>query len=119
MGMAGYFLKCFRVVVHAPEVIAIRHWRECSIQWKHFHAVTAEFEVTDDLGPQQRHDVRGDGILESRKYLFRDRSTAENVALLEHEHLLACPREVCRTDQTVVAPTDDDDVIFHLRDLPI
>ena len=70
-----------------------------------------QVELADDLGPQQRHDVRADRELEAREHLFGDRGAAEHVPPFEHQHLLARARQVGGGDQAVVAAADDDDVV--------
>ena len=71
-----------------------------------------QIELADDLGPQQRDDVRADGELEAGEDLFGDRRAAEHVAPLEHEHLAPRARQIGGGDQAVVAAADDDDVVI-------
>ena len=105
-----------RVIVHAPEVVAVRHRRERAVERQDFEAVSRQIEVADDLRPQQRHDVRADRELEAGKDFFGDGGAAEHVAPLEHEDLPARAREVGGGGQPVVASADDDGVISHTRD---
>ena len=75
-----------------------------------------QIELADDLGPQQRDDVRADGEAEAGKDLFRDRRAAEDMTALEDEHGSAGPGEIGSGGQTVVATADDDDVVAHRRE---
>ena len=70
-----------------------------------------QVELADDLGPQQRDDVRADRELEAREDLFGDGRAAEHVPPLEHEHLAPRAREIGRVHEAVVAAADDDDVV--------
>ena len=88
-GVAGDFAMRLAVIVHAPQVIAAGHGREGAVERKDFEAVAREVEVADDLGPQQRDDVRADGELEAREDFFGAGRAAENVAAFEHENFLS------------------------------
>ena len=103
------------VIVDAPQVIAVRHRRQRAVERQQLHAVARQIEVADDLGPQQRDDVRADRELEAGKDLFGDGGAAEHVPALEHEHLASRAREVGRAGQAVVAASDDDRVVTHRR----
>jgi hypothetical protein len=74
--------------------------------------VPRQVQLADDLGAQQRDDVRRDGVLEAGIDLLGDRRAAEHVAPLEHEHLAARAGEIRRIDEPVVAAADDDDVVL-------
>ena len=77
------------VVVHAPQVVAVRHRREGAVERQDFQAVARQIEIADDLRPEQRHHVRADREAEARKHLLGDRRAADDVAALEHEDLAA------------------------------
>ena len=81
--------------------------------------MTREIQLADDLGTQQRDDVRADGELEAGKDFFRHGGAADEVTPLEHEHFSARLREVGRVHQAVVAAADDDDVVGHSRDADV
>ena len=83
-----------RVVVDAPQVVAVRHRRERAVERQDLEAVPRQVELADDLGPQQRDDVGADGELEAGEDLLGDRRAAEHVAALEHEHLPPGARQV-------------------------
>ena len=99
------------VVVDAPEVVAARHRGERAVQRQDLEAVARQVELADDLGAQQRHDVRADGELETGEDLLGHRGAAEHVAALEDEDLLARLAPGRPRDETVVAAADDDDVV--------
>ena len=99
------------VIVDAPQVVAVRHRRERAVERQDLEAVPRQVELADDLGPQQRDDVRADRELEAREDLFGDRRAADHVPPLEHQHLAPGPRQVGGVDEPVVAAADDDDVV--------
>ena len=108
----GDFPPRFRVIVHAPQVI-VRHRREGAIERQDLEAVPRQIEVADDLGPQQRHDVRAHRELEAGKHFLGDRGPPEHRASLEHEDLPARPGEICGGRETVVTAADHDGAVFH------
>src|SRR6266508_887946 len=99
------------VVVDAPEIVAVRHRGERSVQRQNLETVPRQVQLADDLGPQQRDDVGRDGKMEAREDLFGDRRSAQDVSPLEHENLATRSREVGRVNETVVPTPDDDDVV--------
>jgi hypothetical protein len=111
--MPGDLAPRLRVVVDAPEVIAVGHRRERPIERENLEAVPWQIQLTDDLGPQQRHHVRADGVLEARIDLFGHRRAAQHVAALEDEDLPPRSRQVRGVDEPVVSAADDDDVVVH------
>ena len=70
-----------------------------------------QLELADDLGPEERHDVREDREAEAREDLLGDRRAAEDVAPLEDQRLHPGPGEIGRADEAVVAAADDDRVV--------
>ena len=68
-------------------------------------------QLADDLGPQQRDDVREDREAEAREDLLGHGRAAEDVAPLEDERLHPGPGQVRGRDQPVVAAADDDRVV--------
>ena len=73
LGVARNFAPRHAVIVDAPEVIAVGHRREGSVERQNFKAVTRQIELANDLGPQQRDHVGADGKLEAGKDFFGDR----------------------------------------------
>jgi hypothetical protein len=107
------------VVVPARQVVAVVERRHGARQRQDLEAVLRQFQVADDLGPQQAHDVRELAELVTREDFLGDRRTAHDLATLEHEHLAAGAREVGRGNQAIVARADHDRVVairrHHLR----
>src|ERR1043165_3209745 len=101
-----------RVIVDAPEIVAVRHRCERAVEWKDLEAVTRQIEFANDLRPQQRHYIRTHRKLEPGKNLFRHGRAAEHMPPLEHEHLLARARQVRRINQTVMPAANHDDVVL-------
>src|SRR6185503_19563137 len=93
--------------------VPIRHWRKRAVERKDLQAVTWQIELTDDLGPEQRHHVRTDGIPESGEDFFGDRRAAKHMAALEDEYLLPGAREIGGGGESVVPSADDDCVVTH------
>ena len=103
------------VVVPGGEVVAVVQRRDGARQRQDLEAVPRQFEVADDLGPQQADHVRELGEAVAREDLLGDRGAADDVAPLEHHDLLARAREVGAGDQAVVARADDDRVVACRR----
>ena len=107
------------VVVDPPEVVAAAlgrarrpaERRERPVERQDVEAVARQLELADDLGPEQRDDVREDREPEAREELLGDRGAAEDVALLEDERLQPGPGQVGGADEPVVAAADDDRVV--------
>ena len=55
--MTGDLPMVLSMVVDAPEIIAVRHWRERAIERQNLEAVPCQFEFADDFWPEERHDV--------------------------------------------------------------
>ena len=101
-----------RVVVDAPEVVAAGHRRERAVERQNLEAVLRQLQLADDLGPEQRHDVRTDGKLEPGDDLFGDGRAADDVTPLDDEHLATRARQIRRRRQAVVPGADDDGVVL-------
>ena len=108
----GDLAKCAGVVVHAPEVIAAGHRRERAVKRQDLQAVPRQVELADDLGPQQRHDVRAHREPEAGDDLLGDCRAAEHVPPLEDEHLSARAGHVGGVHEPVV-PAAEDDAVVH------
>jgi hypothetical protein len=81
------------VIVDPPQIIAVGHRRERPVQRQNLEPVMRQIELADDLGTQQRHDVRAHRKPEAFEHLLGDCSAADHVAALEHEHALPRARE--------------------------
>ena len=112
LGVARDLAMRLAMVVHAPEIIAVRHGRERAVERKNFQAMARQIEVANDLRPQQRNYVGADRELEAGKDFFGDGRAAEHMAALEHQNFLAGAREISGVDQAVVAAADHDYVVF-------
>ena len=77
--MASNLAPSFGVIVYAPEVVAVRHRREGAVQRENFQTMPRQIKLTNDLRPQQRHDVGTDGKLETGKELFGNRRAAHHI----------------------------------------
>ena len=107
------------MVVHPPQIIAVRHRRERSVERQDLHPVARQVQFTDDLRPQQRDDVRRHRKFETRKDFFGNRRAAQHMPALTDKHLLAGPRKIRGMNKAVVPATNDRDVVVgsHLYQL--
>ena len=101
------------VIVGPPQVVAIRHRRERAVERQNLEAVPAELQLLDDLGTQERHDVRAHRELEAVEHFLGHGGAAQHVTAFEDQDLAARPRQVGGGRQPVVAAADDDRVIAH------
>src|SRR5208337_4835619 len=110
--MASYLPHGLAVIVHAPQVVAIRHGREGAVQRENLEAVPGKIEIADDFRPQQRYHITADRELEAGNDLFCYRSAAQHMTALQHQHPLACARKIGGVNQSVVPTADYDGVIL-------
>src|SRR5437867_3192728 len=69
-----------------------------------------EFEVLNDLRPEQSRHVRRGADLESWRDFVRDARAADAIRPLDDDHSEARLRQIVRGDQAVVARPDDHDI---------
>src|SRR5208282_4611799 len=93
-GVAGNLAMRLAMIVHAPQMIAVRHGGESAVERQNLESVAGKIEVTNNLGAQQRDDVRANGKLEAGKHFLRTSRAPENVAALEHQDFLARFRQI-------------------------
>ena len=105
------FALRFRVVVHAPQVIAVQHWRERAVERKDFQAVPRKIEFADDFGAQQGNHVGKLGEKKAGKDFFGNRGAAENSTAFQNQHLFPCFGQIRGVHQTVVTAANDDHII--------
>src|ERR1043166_8248316 len=113
--MTGDLAARPRVVVDAPEVVAVGHRRERPVERKNFQPEARQVKLANDLRPQERDHVRADRELEARKDFFSDRRAAEHVPTLKNQNALAGARQVRRVHQPVVPAADDDGVVSSVH----
>ena len=99
------------VIVDAPQIIAVWHGRESSVERKNFQAVAREVQIANDFRSQQRNHVRTDRELEARKNFFGHRRSAEHMAPLQHQNFLAGTSQISRIGESVMAYADHDHVV--------
>jgi hypothetical protein len=99
------------VIVPAGKVVAVVEWRDRARQRQDLEPVPRQFEVADDLGPQQAHHVGELAEAVAREDFFGDGGAADDLAPLEDDYLLAGAREVRGRDHAVVAGANDDSVV--------
>ena len=102
-----------RVIVHAPEIVAVRHRRERAVERQNLQPVARQIQIADDFRPQQRDDVGADREFEPGKHLLGHRGAAEHVPPLEHEDLAPRSGEIGSRGQPVMPAADDNGVVFH------
>ena len=113
--MTSDFAARLRMIVDAPQIIAVRHRRERAVKRKNLEAMSGQVELANDFWPKQRNHIRADRKLESGKHFFRHRRAAKHMAPLEHEHFFTGFRQVGGVYQTVMAASDNDDVVFVIH----
>ena len=100
------------VVVPQAEIIAVIHWREGGWQRQDLQPVFWQFQLADNLRPQQADHVRELGELETGEDLLGHRRAADDLASLQNDNFLARARQVSGSDQSIVAAADHDCIIF-------
>ena len=119
LGVPGDLLTIDGGIGTDEEVVTIVHGCEVRAHVERHEAEAHEIELLDDLRPQQAQGVGESREVEAWAELLGDRRTADEVALLEHEHPLTGLREVGGVSEAVVTSTDDDGVvavcIAHVR----
>ena len=71
-----------------------------------------QFEIANDLWPQQAHYVGEFRKAVAGKDFFGDSGAADHLATLEHHDLFSRARKVGASDQAIVACADDDCVVL-------
>ena len=100
------------VIVHPPQVVAVRHGRERAVEGKNLQPMLRQVQITNDLGPQQGNDVGADGKLEARENLLGAGSAAEDMTPLQHQDFSARASKIRGVDQPVVTASDNDSVVL-------
>src|SRR5690348_1496614 len=109
--MPPNFADGLRMIIHAPEVIAVGHGRKRAVQWQDFQPMPGKVELADNLRPQQRDHVRALGKQEPGKDFFRHRRAAQQVPAFQNDDFLTGFGEVRRVDEPIMAAADDDGVV--------
>ena len=99
------------VVVDPPQVVAVQ-WRERAVQRKDLQAVLGEFQLPDDLWPEQADHVGRHAEAEAREDLFGHGRPAQDVPALQDERPQPSLGQVGGAHQAVVAAADEDDVVL-------
>ena len=100
-----------RRIAPARQRAPVGQRQERAVERNDLEAVPRQVELADDVRAEQRDDVRANRVREPLEDLLADRGAAEDVALLEHEHLASRLGQVGRADQPVVAAPDDHRVV--------
>ena len=109
-----------RVAILAEEqVVAVLHRRECRVHEQGHEPVPHEFELLNDLGPNQAEAIREGREAEPRMQLLGDRCATNEMTSFEDEGAQPSLREVGAIDEAVVTATDNDGVVLvgvrHVR----
>ena len=75
-------------------------------------AKLGQFQRPHDFGAQQAAHIGAVGVREFRVQAAADRCAANVVIALQHQHFQTGTRQVAGTDQSVVAGTDHDHIVF-------
>src|SRR5450432_2657922 len=78
----------------------------------HLISEAGQFELPDDAVLEEAGEVgrRGDTI--ARPDFFSDRAAANQLAFFKNQNFAACARQVSRGHQAIVAPANDNYVVF-------
>src|SRR5580692_10942684 len=109
--MAANFALRARVVVHAPEVVAVGHGRERAIQRKYFEAMAWKVQFANNFRAKKRDHVRTLGKKKTRNDFFSNGSAAKDMTAFQNQHLLPCFSKVGSVHKAVVAAADDKNVV--------
>src|ERR1700674_2976529 len=94
-------------------MVAVRHRGESAVEWQDLKSVAGKVEIANDLGSQQRDDIRANGKLKAGKNFLRASRASENVAALEHEHFLARFRQIGGVGEAVMASPNHNRVVLR------
>ena len=111
--VAREFAALHLLVGVAAEDVAVRRDRDAAAVRHDLQAVAGEFEVAEQLRPQQAADVGAVRVHPALLDLAADGCAADPGIALDDEHLEPGPREVGGVGQAVVARADDDRVVFR------
>src|SRR5580700_513498 len=104
----------FAMVVHPPQVVAVRHRRERAVERQDFKSMSRKIQVANDLRSQQGDYVRAHRELEAGKNFFGTGRSAEHITAFEDENLLARASQIGGIDQTVVAAANHNHIVFRV-----
>ena len=71
-----------------------------------------KIKVANDLGTQQRHDVRANRKLESAKNFFGARGAAEDVTAFQNQYFLSRFREISGVSEAVMASANNNYIVL-------
>ena len=74
--------------------------------------MAGKIKIANDLRPEKRDDIGTNGEFEAGENFLGHRRSAEHVAALQHQDLLAGTREIGGVGQPVMAAADHDYVVF-------
>src|SRR6266516_7245511 len=117
-------LNCFFCTGTKEEVV--------TIQERHKHlwvfdirveAIAMQFQVADNLRPQQAYNVGTGGHRKARKWLFERTCTAYAIPLLQNGHFFPCTRQVTCCNKPIMSSANNDSIdlpglIHHENEAP-
>src|SRR5438552_18850918 len=69
--------------------------------------MTLQFEIPDNLRPEQAVDVAGSRDFESRPQFLCYHTPSDQFSAFQDEHLSSCPSQISSSDKSVVARADN------------
>ena len=105
------FAVRLRVVRPAQQIIAARQRCKCALKWQNFQPMPRQRQVAHNLRPQQTHNIRKHRVLEAGMQFLCHRCTANNMALLQHQHLAPGTRQVGSCHQAVMPAANNNCIV--------
>src|SRR5205085_3016202 len=114
--MSREFAAVLVVIGPLREVIAVGQRGECALERQDLQPVARKLELSDDLRPQQAHDVGEHREAKAWEHFLAHRRAADALAAFEDQHFASCAREIGGTGEAVMAAADNDRVVaLHAR----
>ncbi len=99
------------VLAAEPERLPVRQRQEIRVRSLHHpQPVLLQTQIADHFWIEQTHGVTRHRVAEPRMEFLRHRRTADDAATLQHPHLQPCRSQIRRTDQTIVAAAEHQDI---------
>ena len=89
---------------------------QCGIAGNHAKAMIGEMQVADHFGTKHAGNGRSCRSTATRRDLFRDAASANNVATFKNDGRVSSARQIRGGGESVVTSPDDDSVVRRILD---